>query len=61
MSKNSRGQYFLRNGRTLPRVKRPLRESHDKFKLYVFMHFLWFIKVEPERIFAFLVVYSFNF
>ena len=46
MSKASRGQYFLRNGGT--RAKKPLRESHDKFKLYVFMHFPWFIKVKPK-------------
>ena len=48
MSKNSRGQYFLGNGGTLPRAKRPLRESHDKFKLYVFRHFPCFIKVKPK-------------
>ena len=48
MLKTSRGQYFLWNGRTLPRAKRRLRESHDKFKLYVFMHFPWFIKAEPK-------------
>ena len=35
MSKTSRGQYFLPNGGTLPRAKRALQESHDKFKLYV--------------------------
>ena len=48
MSKTSRGQYFLRNGGTLSHAKTPLREFHDKFKLYVFMHFPWFIKVEPK-------------
>ena len=48
MSRTSRSQYFPRNGGTLPRATRPLRESHDKFKLYVFMHVLWFIKVEPK-------------
>ena len=26
----------------------PLRKSHDRFQLYVFMHFAWFIKVEPK-------------
>ena len=30
MPKTSRGHYFLRNGGTLPRSRRPLRESHDK-------------------------------
>ena len=39
MSKTSRGQYFLRNGGKLLRAKAPLREFHDKFKIYVFMHF----------------------
>ena len=48
MSKTSRGQYFLRNGATLPRAKMPLWESDNKFKLYVFMHFPWFIKVESN-------------
>ena len=48
MSKTSQGQYLLRNGGTLPRSKRRFRESHDNFKLYIFMHFPWFIKVEPE-------------
>ena len=61
MSKNFTGSVFFRNGGTLPRAKRPLRESRDKFKLYAFMHFPWFIKVEPKRIFAILVVYSFNY
>ena len=46
MSKTSRGQYFLRNCGTPPRAKR--QEFHDKFKPYVFMHFPWFIKVEPK-------------
>ena len=58
MSKTSGDQYFLQNGGTLPRAKRPFRESHDKFKVYVFMHFPWFIKVEPKLTFAILVVYS---
>ena len=48
MSKTSRGQYFFRNGGTLPRAKRLLRESHDKFRLYVFMYFPWLIKVESK-------------
>ena len=48
MPKTSRGQHFLRNERTLPRAKRPLRESQGKIKLYGFMHFPWFIKVEPK-------------
>ena len=48
MSRTSRSQYFPRNGGTLPRSTRPLWESHDKFKLYVFRHLLWFIKVEPR-------------
>ena len=48
MSKTSQGQYFLLNGGTLSRAKTPLREFHDKFKLYVLMHFPWFIKVEPK-------------
>ena len=48
MSKTSRGQCFLWNAAALPRAKSPLRESHGKFKLYVFMHFPWFIKVEPK-------------
>ena len=47
MSKTSRGQYFLQNGGTLTRAKRQFRESDDKFKLYVFMHFPLFSKVEP--------------
>ena len=45
---NFTGSVFLRNGGILPRARRPLRESHDKFKLYVFMHFPWFIKVEAK-------------
>ena len=48
MSKTSWSQYFLHNGGKLLHTKRPLRESDDKFKLYVFMHFPWFIKVEPK-------------
>ena len=48
MSKTLWGQYFLRNGGTLQRTKRPLRESHDKYRLYVLIHFPWFIKVEPK-------------
>ena len=48
MLKTSRGQYFLRNGGALLRAKGPLRESHDKFKLNVFMHLPWFIKGEPK-------------
>ena len=48
MSKTSPGQYFLQNGGTLPRAKRPLRESHNKFKLYDFVHFPWSIKVERK-------------
>ena len=44
----SRSQYFLRNGGTLPRAKKALRESHDKFRLYVFIDFPWFIKVESK-------------
>ena len=47
MSKTSRAQYFLWNGGTLPRSRRPPQESHGKFKLYVFMPFPWFVKVEP--------------
>ena len=43
MSKTSQGQYF-----TLPCAKRPLWESRDRFKLYVFMPFPRFIKVEPK-------------
>ena len=46
MSKTSRGQYFLRNGGTIPLSKSCLWESHGKFKLYVFMYFQWFIKVD---------------
>ena len=61
MSKTSRGQYFLRNGGTLPRANGPLRESHDKFRLHVFMHFPWFIKAEATWIFAILVLCSFNY
>ena len=61
MLKTSRGHYFVRNGGTLPCAERPLRATHDKFRLYVFMHFPWFIKVEPKWIFAILVVYSFNY
>ena len=61
MSKTSRGQYFLRNGGKLLRAKAPLREFHDKFKIYVFMHFPWLIKVKPKWIFAILVIYSFNY
>ena len=61
MLKTSRGQSFLQNGGTLPRAKRSLWESHDKFKLYVLMLFPRFIKVEPEWIFAILVVHSFNY
>ena len=53
MSKTLWGQYFLRNGGTLPRAKRTLRESRDKFKLYVFMHFPWFIKVESSEFLQF--------
>ena len=60
MLKTSRGQYFLRNGGTLSRAKTPLGEFHNTFKLYVFMHFPRFIKVESKRIFAILVIYSFN-
>ena len=48
MSKTSRVWYFLWKGGTLPRAKMPLRKSHDRFQLYVFMHFPWFIKVEPK-------------
>ena len=48
MSKTSRVWYFLRRGGTLTRAKMPLRKSHDRFHLYVFMHFPWFIKVEPK-------------
>ena len=48
MSKTSRGQYFIRNGGTLLRAKRPLQKSEDKFKLHVFMYFPWFIKGEPK-------------
>ena len=61
MSKTSGGQYFLRNGETLPCAKRPPQESHDKFKLYVFMHFPWFIKVEPKWFFAIFAAYSFDY
>ena len=59
MPKTSWSQYFLHYGGKLPHAKRPLRESDDKFKLYVFMHFPWFIKVEPKSIFVVLVVYFF--
>ena len=48
MPKTSQGQYFLRNGGTLPHAKWPLQESDYKLKLYVFMHFLWFLKVQPK-------------
>ena len=48
MSKTSLGQYFHRNGGTLPPAKRPLRESHDKFKLNVFMHFHGLLKLNPS-------------
>ena len=44
----SRGLFFPHNGGTLPRGKCLLQESDDKLKLYVFMHFPWFIKVKPK-------------
>ena len=49
MSKNSQGQYFIRNGGTLPRAKRPLRESHDKFKLYFLCIFHGLLKLNPSE------------
>ena len=55
MSKTSWGQYFLRNGGALPPAKRPLRESHDKFKFYVFVHLPWFIKLNPSDFLQFMV------
>ena len=38
MLKTSQGQYFLRNGGTLSRAKRPLRESHANFMFLCIFH-----------------------
>ena len=46
--KNFTGSVFSSEWRKLPRAKRTLWESHDNFKLYVFMYFPWVIKVEPK-------------
>ena len=48
MSKTSRGQYFLRNGGTVPRAKRPLRESHENLSFMFLCIFHGLLKLSAN-------------
>ena len=60
MSKNLRGEYFLRNGKILPRASRLLRESHDKLSFMFLIIFHGLLKLNSSEFLQFWLIVLVN-